>query len=110
MNPLVALGTGAPFVSSVAATVFPGFFLAHGLRADVYYDSVLLILGFLLMGNWLDARAKRRTLDALHGFAELQPQSARVLRNGEETEIRVVDLHPGEVVVVRPGERVPVDG
>src|SRR6185437_9792835 len=55
MNTLVALGTGAAFLYSVAATIFPGFFLAHGLRADVYYDAVLLILGFLLLGNWLDA-------------------------------------------------------
>ncbi|MGH7057813.1 MAG: heavy metal translocating P-type ATPase, partial [Acetobacteraceae bacterium] len=110
MNTLVALGTGAAFVYSAAATVFPGFFLAHGLRADVYYDSVLLILGFLLIGNWLDARAKRRTLDALHGFAELQPRTARVLRDGAEVELPVAALTPGEIVVVRPGERVPVDG
>jgi P-type Cu+ transporter len=110
MNTLVALGTGAAFVYSVAATIFPGFFLAHNLSADVYYDSVLLILGFLLLGNWLDARAKRRTLDALHGFAELQPQTAHVLRDGAEIEVSVSDLTPGEVVIVRPGERIPVDG
>lgn len=110
MNTLVALGTGAAFAYSVAATIFPAFFLTHGLRADVYYDSVLLILGFLLLGNWLDARAKRRTLDALHAFAELQPQTARVLRDGVESEVPVAVLTPGEVVIVRPGERIPVDG
>ncbi|HEX5234228.1 MAG TPA: heavy metal translocating P-type ATPase [Silvibacterium sp.] len=110
MNTLVALGTGAAFVYSVVATILPSFFLSHGLRADVYYDSVLLILGFLLLGNWLDARAKRRTLDALHGFADLQPQTARVLREGVEAEIPVAALAPGEVVIVRPGERIPVDG
>jgi Cu+-exporting ATPase len=110
MNTLVALGTGAAFAYSVAATIFPAFFLAHGLHADVYYDSVLLILGFLLVGNWLDARAKRRTLDALHAFAELQPQTAHVLRDGVETELPVATLMPGEVVIVRPGERIPVDG
>ena len=110
MNTLVALGTGAAFGYSVATTVFPSFFLSRGLRADVYYDAVLLILGFLLLGNWLDARAKRRTLDALHGFAELQPQSARVLRDGKEEDVPVASLTPGEVVVVRPGERIPVDG
>ncbi len=110
MNTLVALGTGAAFLYSVAATVAPGFFAGHGLRADIYYDSVLLILGFLLLGNWLDARAKRRTLDALHGFAALQPQTARVLRDGTETEVPVAALAPGELLVVRPGERIPVDG
>ncbi|HTV04921.1 MAG TPA: heavy metal translocating P-type ATPase [Acidobacteriaceae bacterium] len=110
MNTLVALGTGAAFAYSVATTVFPSFFLNRGLRADVYYDAVLLILGFLLLGNWLDARAKRRTLDALHGFAELQPQSARLIRDGKEVDVPVASLTPGEVVVVRPGERIPVDG
>lgn len=110
MNTLVALGTGAAFAYSVSSTVFPSFFLSNGLRADVYYDSVLLILGFLLLGNWLDARAKRRTLDALRGFADLQPQIARVLRDGVEAELPVAALAPGEVVVVRPGERIPVDG
>lgn len=110
MNTLVALGTGAAFVYSVAATVAPGFFTSHGMRADVYYDSVLMILGFLLLGNWLDARAKRRTLDALYGFVELQPQMARVLRDGAEAEVPVASLRPGEVIVVRPGERIPVDG
>src|SRR6185437_1140702 len=70
----------------------------------------LLILGFLLLGNWLDARAKRRTLDALHEFAALQPQTARVLRDGEESDVPVASLSPGEVLIVRPGERIPVDG
>ena len=110
MNTLVALGTGAAFAYSVATTIFPSFFTEHGLRADVYYDSVLLILGFLLIGNWLDARAKRRTLDALHGFAQLQPQTARVLRDGVEIDVPVATLKPGELVIVRPGERIPVDG
>jgi P-type Cu+ transporter len=110
MNTLVALGTGAAFVYSVAATFFPGFFVRHGLQPDVYYDSVLLILGFLLLGNWLDARAKRRTLDALHAFAKLQPQTARVLRDGVEVEAAIASLLPGETVLVRPGERIPVDG
>jgi Cu+-exporting ATPase len=94
MNTLVALGTGAAFLYSLAATVAPGFFAAHGLRADIYYDSVLLILGFLLLGNWLDARAKRRTLDALHGFAALQPQTARMLRDGEESDVRSPPFRP----------------
>jgi len=110
MNTLVALGTGAAFVYSAAATFLPKFFLSHGLQPDVYYDSVLLILGFLLLGNWLDARAKRRTLDALRAFAALQPPSARLLRNGVESEVPVAQLVEGDIVRVRPGERIPVDG
>jgi P-type Cu+ transporter len=110
MNTLVALGTGAALVYSLAATTMPGVFRRHGLHADVYYDAVLLILGFLLLGRWLDARAKRRTLDALHEFMKLQPQSARVLREGREVEVPLVQVVAGDMVVLRPGERVPVDG
>ncbi len=110
MNTLVALGTGAALAYSIAATTMPGLFRRHGLHADVYYDAVLLILGFLLLGRWLDARAKRRTLDALHEFMKLQPQSARILRNGQEIELPLAQVLAGDTVVLRPGERVPVDG
>ena len=110
MNTLVALGTGAALAYSVAATTMPGVFRRHGLHPDVYYDAVLLILGFLLLGRWLDARAKRRTLDALHEFMKLQPQSARILREGREIDVPLAQVVAGDVVVLRPGERVPVDG
>ncbi|MGA7523824.1 MAG: heavy metal translocating P-type ATPase [Acidobacteriaceae bacterium] len=110
MNTLVALGTGAAFAWSLVATVAPGVFLHYGLHADVYYDAVLLILGFLLLGRWLDARAKRRTLDALHEFMRLQPQSARLLRDGREIEVPLAQVAAGDVVRLRPGERIPVDG
>jgi P-type Cu+ transporter len=110
MNTLVALGTGAAFAYSLAATLAPGLFVRYGLAPDVYYDAVLLILGFLLLGRWLDARAKRRTLDALHAFAQLQPQSARILRGGQELEVPLAQVVAGDRVILRPGERVPVDG
>ncbi|HEX4007686.1 MAG TPA: heavy metal translocating P-type ATPase [Acidobacteriaceae bacterium] len=110
MNTLVALGTGAAFAYSVVATVAPQVFVRNGLQPDVYYDAVLLILGFLLLGRWLDARAKRRTLDALHAFAALQPRWARILRDGAEVEVPLAQVAAGDVVILRPGERVPVDG
>ena len=110
MNTLVALGTGSAFLYSAVATFMPGLFLRHGMQPDVYYDSVLLILGFLLMGNWLDSRAKRRTLDALEAFARLQPSSARVLRDGLEIDVPIASIVAGDRIAVRPGERVPVDG
>ncbi|HET7348843.1 MAG TPA: heavy metal translocating P-type ATPase [Acidobacteriaceae bacterium] len=110
MNTLVALGTGAAFLYSVTATVAPSAFTRFGLKPDVYYDAVLLILGFLLLGRWLDARAKRRTLDALHEFMKLQPSSARVLRDGKEVEVPLAAVIPNDIVILRPGERVPVDG
>jgi P-type Cu+ transporter len=110
MNTLVALGTGAAFAYSVAATVGPDYFLRNGLQPDIYYDAVLLILGFLLLGRWLDARAKRRTLDALQQLARLQAQTARVLRGGGEVELQLAEVVAGDTVILRPGERVPVDG
>jgi Cu+-exporting ATPase len=110
MNTLVALGTGAAFAYSVVSTIDPGIFLRHGLRPDVYYESVLLILGFLLLGNWLEARARRRTLDAVHAFMLLQPQTARILTATGEIVVPVESVLSGDTVVLRPGERVPVDG
>jgi len=110
MNTLVALGTGAAFVYSVTATLLPDVFRRFSLPADVYYDAVLLILGFLLLGQWLDARAKHRTLDALHEFMKLQPQTARIIRDGREEEIPLGNVVANDIVVVRPGERIPVDG
>ena len=110
MHTLVALGTLAAFLYSAAATLVPGFFIAHRLAPEVYYDSVLLILGFLLLGNWLDARAKRRTLDALRGFAALRPETATVLRDGAETRLPASEVVSGDIVIVRPGERLGVDG
>jgi P-type Cu+ transporter len=110
MNTLVALGTGAALAWSVTATLAPSLFTRYGLKPDVYYDAVLLILGFLLLGRWLDARAKRRTLDALHEFMKLQPHSAHVLRDGLQIEIPLAQVLPNDIVVLRPGERVPVDG
>lgn len=110
MNTLVAIGTGAAFLYSVTATVAPSVFTRFGLHPDVYYDAVLLILGFLLLGSWLDARAKRRTLDALHAFMKLQPSSARILRDGRDVEVPLAEVVPNDIVILRPGERVPVDG
>ena len=110
MNTLVAIGTGAAFLYSAAATAFPALFLRHGLQPNTYYESVLLILGFLLLGRWLESRARRRTLDALRAFARLQPETAHVIRDGREMAIPLSSVVANDVVVVRPGERIPVDG
>ncbi|MBA3853159.1 MAG: copper-translocating P-type ATPase [Gemmatimonas sp.] len=110
MNTLVALGTGAAFVYSVIATVAPGFFLSRGVSADVYYEAVILIIAFILTGNAFEARAKRNTATALRALVQLQPKTARVLRNLVEQDIPIEDVEAGDLVVVRPGERIPVDG
>ncbi|MBX3131860.1 MAG: copper-translocating P-type ATPase [Gemmatimonadaceae bacterium] len=110
MNTLVALGTGAAFLYSVIATVTPGFFTSRGVGADVYYEAVLLIIAFILTGNAFEARAKRNTAAALRALVQLQPRTARVLRSLVEQDIPIADVEPGDFVVVRPGERIPVDG
>jgi Cu+-exporting ATPase len=110
MNTLVAVGTGAAFLYSVAATVAPGFFLSRGLAPDVYYEAVVIIIAFVLAGNTLEARAKSRTSTALRGLVALQPQTARVLRGDQESDVPVEQVTSGDTVIVRPGERLPVDG
>ncbi|MGC1299858.1 MAG: heavy metal translocating P-type ATPase [Alloacidobacterium sp.] len=110
MNTLVSLGTLSAFFYSAVATVDPELFLKHGLQPDVYYESVLLILGFLLLGKWLEARARHRTLDALEAFAKMQPKTARILQNGQEVEVPLASVQSGNTLIVRPGERIPVDG
>jgi P-type Cu+ transporter len=110
MNTLVSLGTLSAFFYSAVATVDPQLFLKHGLQPDVYYESVLLILGFLLLGKWLESRAKHRTLNALEAFAKMQPKTARILQNDQEVEVLLASVKSGDTLVVRPGERIPVDG
>ncbi|HEY7898562.1 MAG TPA: heavy metal translocating P-type ATPase [Gemmatimonadaceae bacterium] len=110
MNTLIAVGTGAAFVYSVIATVAPGFFISHGVSPDVYYEAVVFIIALILMGNAFEARAKSRTSAALRSLVNLQPTSARVVRETEEVDVPVESVQRGDVIVVRPGERVPVDG
>jgi len=110
MNTLVALGTGAAFLYSAAATIAPEFFEHRGLSADVYFESVILILAFLMLGNLLDERARLSTTDALRGIISLQPQTARILRDGEIVELPLHAVMTGEIVLARPGERIAVDG
>jgi Cu+-exporting ATPase len=110
MNTLIAVGTGAAFLYSVLATVAPGFFLRRGLQPDVYYEAVVMIIALILAGNALEARAKSRTSAALRGLIALRPKTARVLRANSEIDIPIEEVRSGDTVVVRPGERVPVDG
>jgi Cu+-exporting ATPase len=103
MNTLVSLGTGVAFAYSAYATVWP----APG-RA-VYFDAVLLIVGFLLLGKSLEGRAKRRALAALDSLSRLRPATARRLVDGAQTVVPLEEVQPGDSVVVLPGERFPVD-
>ncbi|HEU4830379.1 MAG TPA: heavy metal translocating P-type ATPase, partial [Gemmatimonadales bacterium] len=110
MSTLIAVGTGAATLYSLVATFAPAWMLAHGIAPDVYYEAVVFIIGLVLAGNALEARAKRQTSASIRGLIALQPDTARVLRYGTETDIPVSDVTHDDEVVVRPGERVPVDG
>src|SRR5580700_5141076 len=110
MNTLVALGTGAAFLYSAASTLAPGFFLAHGIAPDVYYEAGILIIGLVLTGNTLESRAKGRTALALRKLVQLQPKTARVLREGLEHDVPLEAIQHGDIILVRPGERIPTDG
>jgi len=110
MNTLIAVGTGAAFLFSVLATVWPELFISRGVAPDVYYEAVMFIIALILAGNALEARAKRQTAAALRALGRLQPPTARVLRDGIEVELPVEGVHTGDLIVVRPGERLAVDG
>jgi len=110
MNTLIAIGTGAAFIFSLITTFAPELFVRRGLAPDVYYEAVIIILALLLVGRTLEARAKRQTSAALRALLKLQPQTARVIRNGEEREIAIDQVRRGDTLAVRPGERLPVDG
>ncbi|MDX1545750.1 MAG: copper-translocating P-type ATPase, partial [Rhodothermales bacterium] len=110
MNTLVALGVGAAYAYSLVATVAPGLFSAAGRTPDLYFEAAAVIVTLILMGRLLEARAKGRTSAAIEKLLDLQAETARVERGGAVVEVPVEDVRVGERVVVRPGERVPVDG
>jgi len=110
MNTLVALGTGSAFVYSVVATVAPSLFARNGIAPDVYYEAVIFIIGLVLAGRAIEARARRKTSEALHKLVTLLPSTARVERGGAWIDTPLSQVVSGDTVVVRPGERVPVDG
>jgi len=102
MNVLVALGTSAAYFYSVAATFFIG--------GKVYYETAALLITFILLGRTLESIAKGRTSEAIKKLMGLQAKTARVIKNGDETELPVEEVSVGDIVVIRPGERIPVDG
>ena len=110
MNTLVALGTGAAFLYSAASTIAPGFFVAHGVAPDVYFEAAILIIGLVLVGNTLESRAKGQTTSALRKLVQLQPKTATILRDGIEHDLPVDLIKESDIVVVRPGQRIPTDG
>lgn len=110
MNVLIAVGTSAAFAYSALATFYPNIFSAGGLEPAVYYDTSALIITLVVLGRYLEARAKGKTSEAIRKLIELQPKTAFVIRNGREIEIPASEVALGDIVILKPGERIPVDG
>ncbi|HEX8709635.1 MAG TPA: heavy metal translocating P-type ATPase [Pyrinomonadaceae bacterium] len=127
MNTLIAVGTGAAYLYSAAATIAPGLFSAtpndsrmsgingmNGMNGaggvPVYFEAAGVIIALILLGRLLEARARGRIGEAIRRLIGLQAKTARVIRDGGEADVPVQEVMPGELIMVRPGERIPVDG
>ncbi len=114
MDTLVALGTGAAYLYSLAATIRPAWFTPSGAphdhTVDVYYEAAGVVIVLVLLGKTLEARATGRTTAAIRRLLSIQPRTARVRRHAVESDLPIEQVVPGDMVVVRPGERIPVDG
>ncbi len=109
MSTLIAVGTSAAYLFSVGVILFPAFFAAAG-QAELYFDTAVIIIGLILLGRFLEARARSRTSEAIKKLLGLQARTARVVRDGQEVDVPIEQVQGGDIVVVRPGEKVPVDG
>ncbi len=110
MNTLIGIGTGAAYLYSLAATFFGAWLQRQGITADVYYETAAVIVTLILLGRLLEVRAKAGTSAAIEKLLSLQARTARVRRDGTEHDIPVEEVRTGELVIVRPGEKIPVDG
>ncbi|KAB8314347.1 copper-translocating P-type ATPase [Tolypothrix campylonemoides VB511288] len=110
MDTLVAIGTLAAYLYSLFPTFLPGFFTDRGLPPDVYYEAAAVIVTLILLGRLLENRAKGQTSEAIRKLIGLQAKTARVIRNGTEVDIPLAEVIKGDIVLVRPGEKIPVDG
>ena len=110
MDTLIALGTLAAFSYSITVTLNPTFFIAQGLQPEVYYEVSVIVITLILLGKLFENRAKGETSDAIRKLIGLQAKTARVLRDGKESDIPIEDVQINDIVLVRPGEKIPVDG
>ncbi len=110
MNTLIAVGSSAAYFYSVVAVLFPRLFTSAGLSPNLYFDTSALIIALILFGRYLESRARSQTSEAIKRLIGLNPKTAVIIRDGKETEVPVEEVNVGDIVIVRPGERIPVDG
>jgi Cu+-exporting ATPase len=110
MNTLVVVGTSAAYAYSTVLTFFPSALGHYGSHGGAYYDTAAIIITLILFGKYLEARAKTRAGEAIKKLMGLQPRTARVVREGKELDIPIEEVDTGDMIVVRPGEKIPVDG
>ena len=110
MDTLIVLGTSAAYLYSLFVTVFPGFFIAQGLMPHVYYEVAAIVITLILLGRLLENRAKGQTSEAIRKLIGLQARDARVIRDGVEMDVPIAEVRINDVILVRPGEKIPVDG
>ena len=110
MNSLVAIGTGASYIFSLFVTLFPSFIFPTHADHHVYFDTTAVIITLILLGKWLETRAKSKTGNAVKNLFELRPQIALIKVNGNEYSKKIEDLLPNDIVIVKPGEKIPADG
>ncbi|MBD2175301.1 copper-translocating P-type ATPase [Pseudanabaena sp. FACHB-1998] len=110
MDTLIALGTSAAYFYSLYVTIFPKFLIDQGLVPNVYYETAAVVITLILLGHLFESRAKGQTSAAIHKLMGLQPRTARIIHNGQETDVPIAEVQIGDIVLVRPGEKVPVDG
>ncbi|BAY86082.1 cation-transporting ATPase [Calothrix parasitica NIES-267] len=110
MDTLIALGTSAAFFYSLFATTFPDFFINQGLMPEVYYETSAVVITLILLGQLFENRAKGQTSEAIRKLIGLQARDARVIRDGKEVDIPIQEVELDDIILVRPGEKIPVDG
>ncbi|MEH2285819.1 MAG: heavy metal translocating P-type ATPase [Nostoc sp.] len=110
MDTLIALGTSAAYLYSLFVTVFPKFFIAQGLIPHLYYEVAAIVITLILLGRLLENRARGQTSEAIRKLIGLQARDARIIRDGREIDVPIAEVRINDVILVRPGEKIPVDG
>ena len=110
MDTLIALGTSAAYFYSLFVTIYPRFLTESGLTPSVYYETSAVVITLILLGRLFENRAKGQTSEAIRKLMGLQARTARIVRNGQEMEVAIAEVQLGDIILVRPGEKIPVDG